>query len=216
MTTPESLDLQRFFREMNEDGLPMWSWRCPPMLWPGKGRGVSFDVGVFTNLSQDHLDFHATMQDYFAAKTLLFGDEVSTRAEGFVSVINADDAYGKRLSEEIQENLWSYSTSDQEARVWVKQAELEPSGIQTTLATPSGDLENKLPAARTSEPLQSSGRGHHGTGHGDFQGSGQRGCTTCPRWMGAFSACRSLPRGVLRWWWTMPTLLTPWRRPCRV
>ena len=146
MTTPESLDLQRFFSEMNEDRVTHVIMEVSShALALRRVEGCLFDVGVFTNLSQDHLDFHATMQRYFSAKTLLFRDDVSTRADDFVSVINIDDPYGRRLHEEITENLWSYSTSDPEARVWVKRAELEHSGIQTTLATPHGDLEIASP-----------------------------------------------------------------------
>jgi UDP-N-acetylmuramoyl-L-alanyl-D-glutamate--2,6-diaminopimelate ligase len=142
MTTPEALDLQRFFSEMNEDGITHVVMEVSShALALRRVEGCLFDAGVFTNLSQDHLDFHATMQDYFAAKTLLFGDEVSTRAEDFISVINTDDPYGKRLSNELHKNLWSYSTHDREARVRVKHAEFDHSGIQTTLATPYGDLK---------------------------------------------------------------------------
>ncbi len=102
MTTPEALDLQRFFSEMNEDGVTHVVMEVSShALALRRVEGCLFDVGVFTNLSQDHLDFHATMQDYFSAKTLLFGDEVSTRAKDFVSVINTDDPYGKRLSKEL-------------------------------------------------------------------------------------------------------------------
>lgn len=146
MTTPESSDLQRFFSEMNEDRVTHVIMEVSShALALRRVEGCLFDVGVFTNLSQDHLDFHATMQGYFSAKTLLFRDDVSTRAADFVSVINIDDPYGMRLREEIKENLWSYSTTDREARVWVKRAGLEHSGIQTTLATPHGDLEIASP-----------------------------------------------------------------------
>jgi len=146
MTTPESLDLQRFFKEMNEDRVTHVVMEVSShALALGRVEGCVFNVGVFTNLSQDHLDFHATMQDYFSAKTLLFRDEVSTRAEGFAGVINADDPYGRRLCEEIKGNVWSYSANDRRATVWVKRAELEHSGIQTTLSTPSGDLDIRSP-----------------------------------------------------------------------
>ncbi len=146
MTTPEALDLQRFFSEMNEDGVTHVVMEVSShALALRRVEGCLFDVGVFTNLSQDHLDFHATMDEYFAAKTLLFAGEVSTRAENFTSVINTDDPHGKRLSKELHRDLWSYSTHDREARVWVKDAQLEHSGIQTTLATPCGDLKISSP-----------------------------------------------------------------------
>jgi UDP-N-acetylmuramoyl-L-alanyl-D-glutamate--2,6-diaminopimelate ligase len=146
MTTPESSDLQQLFFEMKEDRITHVVMEVSShALALGRVEGCHFDGGVFTNLSQDHLDFHATMQDYFSAKTLLFEDEVSTRAQDFVSVINIDDPYGKLLSTEIKENLWSYSVSSGEARIWVKHAELEHSGIHMTLATPSGELKINSP-----------------------------------------------------------------------
>lgn len=146
MTTPESSDLQRLFWEMREDRITHVVMEVSShALSLGRVEGCRFSVGVFTNLSQDHLDFHTTMPEYFAAKRMLFTDEVSTRAEGFVSVVNADDPYGKRLGEEIRGNLWSYSVGNRDASVWVKQAELEPSGIKATLATPLGDLNLSSP-----------------------------------------------------------------------
>jgi UDP-N-acetylmuramoyl-L-alanyl-D-glutamate--2,6-diaminopimelate ligase len=146
MTTPESSDLQQFFREMKEDRVTHVVMEVSShALALGRVEGCLFNVGVFTNLSQDHLDFHNTMQDYFSVKRLLFRDDVSTRAENFLSVINADDPYGKRLSGEIKENLWSYSANDRKATVWVKSAELEHFGIQTTFSTPYGELSLRSP-----------------------------------------------------------------------
>jgi UDP-N-acetylmuramoyl-L-alanyl-D-glutamate--2,6-diaminopimelate ligase len=85
------------------------------------------------------------MEDYFSAKTLLFSDKVSTKAQGFSSVINADDPYGELLSRGIRENLWNYSTKSGDARVWVKDAELRQSGVRTTLSTPYGELKISSP-----------------------------------------------------------------------
>jgi UDP-N-acetylmuramoyl-L-alanyl-D-glutamate--2,6-diaminopimelate ligase len=150
MTTPESSDLQRLFRAMKDDRMTHVVMEVSShALALGRVEGCHFGAGVFTNLSQDHLDFHATMPEYFAAKRLLFLDDVSSRADGFVSVINADDSYGKLLSREIKENLWTYSMNDREAGIWVKQAAFEPTGIEARLATPCGDL-------RLSSPLMGS------------------------------------------------------------
>ena len=57
---------------------------------------IEYEVGVFTNLTQDHLDYHQTMENYFTAKVLLFANLDRAEKPG-VAVINADDAYGKRL-----------------------------------------------------------------------------------------------------------------------
>lgn len=146
MTTPESSDLQRLFWEMKQDRVAHVVMEVSShALSLGRVEGCCFDAGVFTNLSQDHLDFHPTMAAYFAAKSLLFKDEVSRRSPGFVGVINVDDPYGRRLQAEIGGNLWSYSIGDRDASIWVKAAALEPSGIQATLATPMGDLSITSP-----------------------------------------------------------------------
>ena len=146
MTTPESSDLQRLFWEMKEDRITHVVMEVSShALSLGRVEGCRFDAGVFTNLSQDHLDFHTTMAEYFAAKKLLFTDEISMRKQGFVSVVNVDDSYGKLLGEEVGGNLWSYSVTSRKASVWVKQADLKPSGIVATFATPLGDVNVTSP-----------------------------------------------------------------------
>jgi UDP-N-acetylmuramoyl-L-alanyl-D-glutamate--2,6-diaminopimelate ligase len=67
-------------------------------LVQGRLRGARFEVGVFTNLTRDHLDFHGDMESYFAAKRLLFDDFLAARGR---AVVNRDDAYGRRLLELI-------------------------------------------------------------------------------------------------------------------
>ena len=70
-----------------------WRWRCPPTACDQhRVGGVRFPVAVFTNLSQDHLDYHPSMEEYFEAKARLFTPEVSDRA-----VVNRDSAEGRRL-----------------------------------------------------------------------------------------------------------------------
>ena len=65
----------------------------------GRAGGVRFAAAVFTNLTQDHLDFHSTMEDYFLAKRLLFLPEGGPPPG--VSVVNVGDSYGRRLAGEI-------------------------------------------------------------------------------------------------------------------
>lgn len=146
MTTPESLDLQRIFHEMNQDRITHVVMEVSShALALGRVDGCLFNVGVYTNLSQDHLDFHSTMEDYFSTKSLLFRDDAAIKSPGFMSVINIDDPHGRVLSREVKENLWSYSAGDKEARVRVKDAKLQHSGIQMTLSTPLGDLQINSP-----------------------------------------------------------------------
>jgi UDP-N-acetylmuramoyl-L-alanyl-D-glutamate--2,6-diaminopimelate ligase len=92
-TTPEAIDLQRTFREMLDAGDRACSIEVSShALELHRADAVHFAAAIFTNLTQDHLDFHETMEDYFGAKQRLF------QAEPGVPVINIDDPYGARLA----------------------------------------------------------------------------------------------------------------------
>jgi UDP-N-acetylmuramoyl-L-alanyl-D-glutamate--2,6-diaminopimelate ligase len=95
LNTPESIDLQRLFRELLEQGNRACVMEATSMA-SAKGRleGTRFAVLVFTNLTQDHLDFHGTMEEYFESKRRLFAQ--ATRA-----VVNVGDEYGERLAAEL-------------------------------------------------------------------------------------------------------------------
>ena len=67
----------------------------------GRADSIDFDVAAFTNLTQDHLDFHADMEDYFAAKRLLFVPAAGGTAPG-AAVVNVDDTYGERLAADVR------------------------------------------------------------------------------------------------------------------
>ena len=95
-TTPESYELQKLFREMADAGCTHVVMEVSShSLVLHRVAGIRFALGIFTNLTQDHLDFHKTMEDYAAAKAKLFA--VCGRA-----VINADDAYGAYMAEAAQ------------------------------------------------------------------------------------------------------------------
>jgi UDP-N-acetylmuramoyl-L-alanyl-D-glutamate--2,6-diaminopimelate ligase len=92
LTTPEAPDLQALFAVMAERGVTAAAMEVSShSLSLGRVAGTTFDVAVFTNLSQDHLDFHADLEDYFRAKASLFVPPV-------VGVVNIDDKYGRRLA----------------------------------------------------------------------------------------------------------------------
>jgi UDP-N-acetylmuramoyl-L-alanyl-D-glutamate--2,6-diaminopimelate ligase len=98
-TTPEAIDLQRTFREMLEGGDRACVMEVSShALSLKRADAIHFAAAVFTNLTQDHLDFHPTMEDYFAAKRMLF---TGTPDPPAASIVNADDAYGARLAREI-------------------------------------------------------------------------------------------------------------------
>jgi UDP-N-acetylmuramoyl-L-alanyl-D-glutamate--2,6-diaminopimelate ligase len=92
LTTPEAPDLQALFAVMVERGVTAAAMEVSShSLALGRVAGTSFDVAVFTNLSQDHLDFHADLEDYFQAKASLFMPPV-------IGVVNIDDKHGRRLA----------------------------------------------------------------------------------------------------------------------
>ena len=95
-TTPEAIDLQRTFRRMRDGGDAACAMEVSShALALHRADAIHFDVALFTNLTQDHLDFHADMEDYFRSKRLLF--EMEPRA----AIVNVDDPYGRRLAEEF-------------------------------------------------------------------------------------------------------------------
>jgi UDP-N-acetylmuramoyl-L-alanyl-D-glutamate--2,6-diaminopimelate ligase len=95
LNTPESIDLQRLFRQMLDSGNRTCVMEATSMASvKGRLEGTRFAVLVFTNLTQDHLDFHGTMDDYFDAKRRLF-------AQAETAVVNVDDEYGALLAAEI-------------------------------------------------------------------------------------------------------------------
>ncbi len=96
-TTPEAIDLQATFRRMLEGGDRACAMEVSShALVLHRGDSIHYEVALFTNLTQDHLDFHADMEDYFAAKRLLF--EMGPRH----AIVNVDDPYGRRLADEFE------------------------------------------------------------------------------------------------------------------
>jgi UDP-N-acetylmuramoyl-L-alanyl-D-glutamate--2,6-diaminopimelate ligase len=95
-TTPESLDLYRLFEELDQAGGTHATMEVSShALALGRVYGITFHTAVFTNLTRDHLDFHHTMEEYFAAKRLLFAPD-GTTAPGW-AVINSDDPYSRQI-----------------------------------------------------------------------------------------------------------------------
>ncbi|HET9801934.1 MAG TPA: Mur ligase family protein, partial [Candidatus Acidoferrum sp.] len=96
-TTPESVDLQGFFAEIRDAGGRFAVVEASShSLMMDRLWGCHFQAAVFTNLTREHMDFHKTFEDYFAAKRRLFEGTGAGPAE--VAILNADDEYGPRLS----------------------------------------------------------------------------------------------------------------------
>src|SRR6201982_1409333 len=98
-TTPESLDLQELLAQMANAGCRAAAMEVSShALAQDRTRGLEWDVAVFTNLTQDHLDFHGTMKNYFESKAKLFAQLPSQQKKRKpVAVINIDDRYGEQL-----------------------------------------------------------------------------------------------------------------------
>ena len=99
-TTAEAIDLQRDFRAMRDGGDVACAMEISShALELGRADAIHVAAAIFTNLTQDHLDFHPTMEEYFLAKRRLFLPEGKEPPR--VAVVNADDAYGRRLADEL-------------------------------------------------------------------------------------------------------------------
>lgn len=111
-------------------------------LAQGRVKECAFEVTVFTNLTQDHLDFHKDMENYFSAKALLFNDNyLKGRA-----IVNLDDLYGKRLMDAIaSEKVWSYSVSNHTADFYTSDLDYESDGVSGILHSPVGQIAFQSP-----------------------------------------------------------------------
>lgn len=105
-TTPESVDLQSMLEQIREaHGRAVAMEVSSHALVQNRVDGISFDAAVFTNLTQDHLDFHHSMDAYFEAKALLFEKLSHAPGRKGTAIVNADDRYGHRLIERFEKRL---------------------------------------------------------------------------------------------------------------
>jgi UDP-N-acetylmuramoyl-L-alanyl-D-glutamate--2,6-diaminopimelate ligase len=105
-TTPESLDLQELLSQCVEAGCRNVVFEVSShALSQGRANEIAFDIGAFTNLTQDHLDFHHGMKDYFEAKARLFDSVRDNQKKERAAVINIDDPYGQQLAARFGRDL---------------------------------------------------------------------------------------------------------------
>ena len=128
-TTPEALDLQQLFAQMVREGCEACVMEVSShALEQARVNGTHFDVGVFTNLTQDHLDYHGTMENYFNAKARFF-TLLENSAKRARAVINGDDEYGRRLmSESKTADTVSFGLLG-DTTLQATEIELDPSGM---------------------------------------------------------------------------------------
>ncbi|MGI5118051.1 UDP-N-acetylmuramoyl-L-alanyl-D-glutamate--2,6-diaminopimelate ligase [Marinactinospora thermotolerans] len=139
LTTPESTDLHGLFAVMRERGVDAAAMEVSShALAKGRVGGAHYDVAIFTNLSQDHLDFHADLRDYFDTKARLFTPEFAR-----IAVVNRDDRFGRALIDmvaahgEVPVTTFS-SEGDPEADWRAVDVELGPDGSTFRIVGPGG------------------------------------------------------------------------------
>lgn len=102
-TTPESLDLQKLFKDMADNGVDYCVMETSShSLYLNRIYGVKFSQAIFTNLTRDHLDFHKTFENYYNAKLILFKNTLN-------SIINMDDEYGEKIYKDAGGNKLTYA-----------------------------------------------------------------------------------------------------------
>ena len=147
-TTPESFELQRLLAEIRSAGITHVVMEVSShALELRRVEDCEFDLGIFMNLTQDHLDFHGTMEDYYASKKRFFTDllagEKNGRRQG--RIINIDDPWGRRLAEELGAKGLVTFGIDSIAFVQAKEAELSLGEIRAEIETPAGAFPLRAP-----------------------------------------------------------------------
>lgn len=141
-TTPESLELQESFCSMLDNDVDTAVMEVSShALDLNRVDYSDFKVGVFTNLSVDHLDYHKTIDNYLEAKKKLF-----YRTSEF-NVINGDDPYGEKIIEEIKSldtPLLTYGIDSEEYDLYATDIEMKPEGVSYKMHTPMGSINIEL------------------------------------------------------------------------
>ena len=152
-TTPEAIDLQATFRRMLDAGDRACAMEVSShALELGRAAGIRFACRIFTNLTQDHLDFHETMEAYFAAKRRMFGGAGA-------SVVNVDDEYGRRIAARGgQRDL----RDRPRCRLSRPRGGVRPDGLALSLPDPRRRARAALAAGRAVQRAERAGRRRRG------------------------------------------------------
>lgn len=137
-TTPESVDLQALLKRMKDEGVDLVAMEVSShSLVQERVHGVEFDTGVFTNLTQDHLDYHKTFENYIAAKKTLFRQ--CKRA-----VVNLDDPRSHDMTEGLNIPVTSFGIRSK-ADITATEIEITAKGVQFDIHTPEGSTRVHIP-----------------------------------------------------------------------
>lgn len=147
LTTPDAVTLQATLQKFVESGAKIAAMEVSShSIDQGRVNGVPFDIGIFTNLTQDHLDYHGTMEAYAAVKHQFLAGPNTKHV-----ILNADDDYGKKWIQELsgQKSVCAYSTKAQTKLpvpcVYADQLKLSLNGIHARIISPWGEGELTLP-----------------------------------------------------------------------
>ena len=122
-TTPESVDLQKILRDMKNDGVELVVMEVSShALDQHRVHGIDYDVGIFTNLTRDHLDYHKTFDNYLAAKKKIF-------AQAHHAVLNADDPYFARMADGLSIPITTFGVREN-ADFSAADIDITPRGVQ--------------------------------------------------------------------------------------
>ncbi|MBQ38881.1 MAG: UDP-N-acetylmuramoyl-L-alanyl-D-glutamate--2,6-diaminopimelate ligase [Gemmatimonadaceae bacterium] len=135
-TTPEAGALQALLARARDAGCRSLAMEVSSHgLALGRVQGIGFDAAVFTNLTRDHLDFHGSEEEYFAAKSLLFRDLAGSSA----AVLNADDPRAGKLAELTPAQVWTFGESGADVRL--RNIRFDADRTHLSMDTPQGEFE---------------------------------------------------------------------------
>lgn len=143
LTTPDAITLQAMLQSFQQQGVKAVAMEVSShSIDQGRVNGIEFETGIFTNLTQDHLDYHGTMESYAAVKKR-FLTELPTRQV----ILNLDDTYGQAWFSEIAKSktVYTYSLLNNSATVFAKNIDVSLRGIQATVITPWGEGDLHIP-----------------------------------------------------------------------
>lgn len=143
-TTPEADQLQALFAEMRARGAEAAVMEVSShALAQGRTDGCAFDAAAFTNLTQDHLDYHGTLEDYFAAKLRLFRDYPAASDKPFVASVNLDDPRGAVVARETRGRVLTYGVESR-ADITARDIRTEAGRTHFCATTPAGEIAVEL------------------------------------------------------------------------
>jgi UDP-N-acetylmuramoyl-L-alanyl-D-glutamate--2,6-diaminopimelate ligase len=144
-TTPEAPDLaRRFARLVRKDVKAVCMEVSSHAIELGRTRGIRFAAGAFTNLSEEHLDFHGSLEAYGESKLAFFRQLADQGARG---AVNMDDPWGERFRSAGPSDTWRYSLDDPAAEVFAERFIPSPDGSLLRVETPNGGFETHLALA---------------------------------------------------------------------